>query len=226
MPDIIRLVIAWTCVAVFVVSAIITILALLGVIRLPDPKYLNRLFTVLIVAIVGTCASFFKEFISPGTNTAIVQPGTNEGGTVVTKPDSNKTGPIVIKVRTNATVPVVLNLPRTNAIVAGAAKPVPEKGWVGFKHSGAYVAKFYVNWKEDGQPKSWKSGNKTAGYSEVIWLNGNVSDIKITAQAATGLVWNRWATIFKLETNRPPNRTYVARGTTLNRKWAVRDGMP
>ena len=112
MPDTIRLVIAWTCVGVFVASALITILALLGVIRLPDPKYLNRLFTVIIVAIVGTCAGFFKEFISSGTTPAVITSATNEATPVVTKPV-------------------------TNAVVSGVIKPVPEKGWIGFKHSGA-----------------------------------------------------------------------------------------
>lgn len=201
MLDTIRLVIAWTCVAVFVASALITILALLGVIRLPDPKYLNRLFTIIIVAIVGTCASFFKEFVSSGP------------------------GPVVIQSDTNKPSPVVATF-LTNTPLANPPKPVPEKGWVGFKHSAGYVAKFYVNWKVDGQPKSWSSGNKTAGYSDVIWLDGNVSEVKITAQAATGLAWDAWATIFKLETNGPPNKTYVAQGTTLNRKWAMENMMP
>ena len=187
MPDTIRLVIAWTCVAVFVASALITILALLGVIRLPDPKYLNRLFTVIIVAIVGTCAGFFKDFLSSGTS------------------------PIVTK-------------PVTNAVVPGAVKPVPEKGWVGFKNTGAYVAKFYVNWKENGQPQSWASGEKAVGQSGVVSLSGSVSDIKINAQAHTGF---KWATIFTLElTNGPPNETYVVQGTTLDRKWTTDSRMP
>jgi hypothetical protein len=170
-------------------------------IRLPDPKYLNRLFTIIIVAIVGTCASFFKEFVSPRTSPVVIQS------------DTNKASPVVL--------PFLTNQPTPNPLI-----PVPEKGWIGFRHSGGYVAKFYVNWKENGQPKSWKSGNKTAGYSDVVWLNGNVSEVKITAQAATGIAWDAWATIFKLETNVPPNKTFVAQGTTLKRKWAMEDRMP
>jgi thiol-activated cytolysin len=96
-------------------------------------------------------------------------------------------------------------------------------GWIGFKHSGAYVAKFFMNWKEGDQPKSWSSGKKTAGYSEVIPLKGNAREINITAQAATGLAWNPWGTIFKLKLDGPPNRVYVAKGTTLNRKWGTAD---
>ena len=92
-------------------------------------------------------------------------------------------------------------------------------GWIGFKHSGAYIAKFYMNWKEGDQAKSWSSGKKTAGYSEVIHLKGNAREINITAQAATGLIWDPWGTIFKLKLDGPTNKVYVAKGTTLNRKW-------
>jgi hypothetical protein len=224
MLDTIRLVIAWTCVAVFVATAIITILALVGKIRLPDPKYLNRLFTIIIVAVVGTCASFFKEFISSGTSPAVVQPATNEASPVVTKPVTNAVVPVAAKPRTNGVVPVVIKQPRTNEFFPGVTKPVPEKGWVGFKNSGAYVAKFYVNWKVDGQPQSWASGEKAVGQSGVVSLNGNVSDIKINAQAHTGF---KWATIFTLElTNGPPNKTYVVQGTTLDRRWTTDSRMP
>lgn len=94
-------------------------------------------------------------------------------------------------------------------------------GWIGFKHSGAYVAKFYMNWKEGDQPKSWRSGKKTAGYSEIIQLKGNAREIHITAQAATGLVWDPWGTIYKLRLEGPPNKVYVAKGTTLHRKWST-----
>lgn len=223
MPDTIRLVIAWTCVGVFVATALITILALVGVIRLPDPKYLNRLFTVIIVAIVGTCASFFKEFISNGPSPAVIQSITNAASPVVTKPVTNVAVPVAVKPRTNGVIPIVIKQPRTNEIVPGVIQPVPEKAWVGFKNSGAYVAKFYVNWKEDGQPKSWASGNKTAGQSAVVWLTGNVTEIKINAQANTGF---NWATIFTQEADGPPNKTYVVQGTTLNRKWTTDDRMP
>ena len=96
-------------------------------------------------------------------------------------------------------------------------------GWIGFKHSGAYVAKFFMNWKEGGQSKSWSSGNKTAGYSDTIKLKGNAREIDITAQAATGLAWNPWGTIFKLRLNGPPNKVYVVKGTTLNRKYETAD---
>lgn len=96
-------------------------------------------------------------------------------------------------------------------------------GWVGFKHSGAYVAKFFLTWKEGQQPRTWSSGNKTAGFSERIPLKGNAREITLTAQAATGLVWDPWGTIFRLKLEGPPNKVYVVKGTTLNRKWTTED---
>jgi hypothetical protein len=105
--------------------------------------------------------------------------------------------------------------------VACVIQTVPEhEGFIGFKHSGAYVAKFFINWTEDGQPRSWSSGKKTAGYSKVIRLKGNAREITITAQADTGL---GWATIFRLKLDEPPNAVYVVKGTTLNRRWETTD---
>lgn len=55
----IQLVIAWTCVGVFVATAGITLLALVRVIRLAEKKYLDRLFKALILEIVGVCIGIF-----------------------------------------------------------------------------------------------------------------------------------------------------------------------
>jgi thiol-activated cytolysin len=96
-------------------------------------------------------------------------------------------------------------------------------GWIAFRNSGAYVAKFFMTWKEGNQPKSWSSGNKTAGYFEKILLKGNAREINIHAQAATGLAWDKWGTIFKMKLDGPPNKVYVAKGTTLHRKWDTAD---
>lgn len=249
MPETIRIVIAWTCVGVFIASSIITLLALVRVIRLPNPKYLSRLFTVIIVAIVGNCATIFQEYVSPGggitnTNSVSTTEGMVSTGTDPVKPS------VVAKsaelaavragtVRTNVVAraeeltkkggasakPIVVAkveapaLKGGGAIATNAALP---GGWLGFRHSGAYVAKFYLSWVEDGQPKSWSSGRKTAGYSDVIQLKESAREIKLAAQAATGLVWSPWGTIFSLDlTNGPPNKFFVAQGTTLNRKWTT-----
>jgi len=94
-------------------------------------------------------------------------------------------------------------------------------GWIGFKNSGAYVAKFFMSWTEEGKPKSWSSGKRAAGYTEQIRLPANAKNIHIHAQAHTGF---RWRTIFDLKLQGPPNKVYVASGTTLHRKHSVKDG--
>lgn len=55
----IQLTIAWTCVGVFVATAVITLLALLGIIKLADKKYLDRLVKVLIVQVCIACVGMF-----------------------------------------------------------------------------------------------------------------------------------------------------------------------
>lgn len=59
----IRLVIAWSCVGVFIATAIVTLLALVKVIELADKKYLDRLFTVLILEVVGIAVGVFAGFV-------------------------------------------------------------------------------------------------------------------------------------------------------------------
>ena len=59
----IRLVIAWSCVGVFIATAIVTLLALVRVIELADKKYLDRLFMVLIVEVVGIAVGVFAGFV-------------------------------------------------------------------------------------------------------------------------------------------------------------------
>ncbi|HEX5135594.1 MAG TPA: hypothetical protein VFY93_01350 [Planctomycetota bacterium] len=55
----IQLVIAWTCVGVFIATALITLLALVRVIRLAEKKYLDRLFKALVLEIVAVCIGIF-----------------------------------------------------------------------------------------------------------------------------------------------------------------------
>ncbi len=63
--EMMQLVIAWTCVGVFVATCVITLLALVGVIKLADKKYLDRLFTVLILEVVSVALAFFSGAIKP-----------------------------------------------------------------------------------------------------------------------------------------------------------------
>ena len=55
-------------------------------------------------------------------------------------------------------------------------------------HKGAYVAKFYLSWIENGASKLWKSGKVGAGYDRMIDLPANAQNINLNAQAMTGLL--------------------------------------
>lgn len=90
--------------------------------------------------------------------------------------------------------------------------------WISFKHEGAYVAKFYLSWEDDDGPHKWASGTKAVGYSYRYVFKGKYTrNIKINAQAHTGF---KWKTIWNLRLDEPPNATYTAKGTTLNRKYS------
>ena len=58
----IQLVIGWTCAGVFVCTAIITMLALVGLVRI-DPVMRNRLFAVLVLEIVAVGVGVFAGFV-------------------------------------------------------------------------------------------------------------------------------------------------------------------
>jgi thiol-activated cytolysin len=98
-------------------------------------------------------------------------------------------------------------------------------GFVKFHHSGGYVAKFEVTWTEADahgdftQNRHWESGKKTAGYSEQVDLPGDARNVRLKAQAATGLVWDPWGEIFNVALEGPDNKCYRATGTTLHRTW-------
>jgi len=98
-------------------------------------------------------------------------------------------------------------------------------GFVRMVHDGGYVAKFEVTWQEPDitgthvANKQWDSGEKTAGYSYQLDLPGDAQGVRVKAWAATGLVWDPWGEIMNISLNGPDNKTYRARGTTLNRSW-------
>lgn len=107
-------------------------------------------------------------------------------------------------------------------------------GTLNLEHTGAYVAKFYIYWKEitgyDENGKeifkdcSWsENGNhKTAKYTTQIALGGNVRNISIKAQGATGLVWDQWHTpIDVINLAMVLKRDVKIWGTTLNQKGSV-----
>jgi thiol-activated cytolysin len=97
-------------------------------------------------------------------------------------------------------------------------------GFIKLRHSGAYVARFTVNWLEPDAngtlvPKSWESGQQTAGYTKTLDLPGDAAGVRIVAEAATGLVWSPWGEAMSETIAGPNGKCYRIKGTTLDRSW-------
>jgi thiol-activated cytolysin len=97
-------------------------------------------------------------------------------------------------------------------------------GYVKLRHSGAYVGSFRVDWEEPDangqyQPRSWSSGDQTAGYTHQINLPGDARKVNLRAWAATGLIWDPWGEAMNVTLNGPNNKCYRIGGTTLDRWW-------
>ncbi len=96
------------------------------------------------------------------------------------------------------------------------------------EHAGGYVARVTVQWSEpdaNGVLRTKKEvlGEQTAGWTKTINLPGDAVNININAEAATGLVWAPWGEIMNETLPGPSNCTYKMYGTTLDRKFEVKD---
>lgn len=98
-----------------------------------------------------------------------------------------------------------------------------------FNTTVEYVARFEVSWEEVNYDKNgnevvttqnWSDNGKhvTAGYSTTILFPGNVRNIHVKAQGATGLVWEPWRTSLDQRFDLVDKRTISISGTTLNQK--------
>jgi thiol-activated cytolysin len=101
-------------------------------------------------------------------------------------------------------------------------------GYVKLVHKGAYIAKFQVDWFVRNVhgvdvPGLWVSGEKTAGYSQTVDLDGDARNVRVRAWAKTGLVWDPWGEIVNDLQEGPTNKTYTVGGTTLGRKVDIAD---
>ena len=107
--------------------------------------------------------------------------------------------------------------------------PVKDKTLT-IQHSGAYIARYSISWEEVtvdkyGQSvvrsRSWEGNghNQTAGFILNLPIKSNMRNLRIKIEKRTGLIWNRWQTIYD---NRPllaqPHRKITHWGTTLNSK--------
>lgn len=103
-------------------------------------------------------------------------------------------------------------------------------GYLHLHHKGAYVARYYIYWDELGRDlegnetirsREWSENGKgkTSGFSTTLQLKGNVRNLRIRVEEATGLAWEPWRTIYnKTDIPLVQNRTITHWGTTLRPK--------
>ena len=63
-PELVKLLIAYTFVGALIFTVVITCLSLVGWIKFADPAQQKKLFSILIVELVGGCLAFFLNFLS------------------------------------------------------------------------------------------------------------------------------------------------------------------
>lgn len=105
------------------------------------------------------------------------------------------------------------------------------KGCLKLAHTGGYVAKFHVTWRElryvDGKEQyedcSWDKNDKplTAPFAEIIHLPANATNIHVLATENTGLVWQLWRTVINQDVPLASEVVASIWGTTLNPKGNV-----
>lgn len=109
------------------------------------------------------------------------------------------------------------------------------KGSIKLDHTGAYIAKFYVTWRElryeNGVEKytncGWEKNdqNLTAHFSTVIPIPANATSIHVKATEKTGLAWEPWRTVVDEDVLLAPEVKVSIWGTTLNQKGSVEPSM-
>jgi hypothetical protein len=95
------------------------------------------------------------------------------------------------------------------------------QSFVKFNHRGAYIARYEITYQdENGKTQSIAIKDKTAGWQQTFYFNKNATQIRIKAEAMTGLVWDPWGLIYdKIIQLSELNKCYRNTGTTLNRQW-------
>lgn len=105
-------------------------------------------------------------------------------------------------------------------------------GKIVLRHTGGYIAKFYINWEEfsfdkNGEKqvtkKFWEQNDQslTAPFNTEISLPGNATNIHIKATEKTGLLWEPWRTVVNQSVSNSPTITVSIWGTTLNPQKSV-----
>lgn len=112
-----------------------------------------------------------------------------------------------------------------------SASTTYSRGSIKLAHTGAYIAKFYVTWRERWYENgiemfrdcNWeKNGNNlTASFYTVIPIPANAINIHVKATEKTGLVWEPWRTVIDQDVPLAGEVKVSIWGTTLNQKGKV-----
>jgi cytolysin (calcineurin-like family phosphatase) len=98
--------------------------------------------------------------------------------------------------------------------------PVPPQiGYVTFFNEGGFVARFELQYTDNGERFSFATGNMNLGNKKTYDIPPYATDIWLLGKEQTGLVWEGWRTVFELNLSQPPNKCYKLYNTTLNPKW-------
>ncbi len=89
-------------------------------------------------------------------------------------------------------------------------------GQVTVHNQGGYVARSTVEWDLGGQHQSQSSGNFLLGQTYSAGVPAGATNIHVTCEDATGLVWDPWKTILDKTYPSPSQKTFTLTGTTLN----------
>ncbi len=194
-----------------------------GVEIAPDTEFQKILDSTNVTAVVmgGNAAASAKIVNGTvGDLKAIIQEGANY----------NKDNPAVpVSYRTTFVKHNVPAVVKNNSEYIETKVTSYKDGELVLKHTGGYVAKFFVDWEEvsyvDGvehrEPKSWEfnGASRTSGFEAHIPLKGNVRNLNVKAIEATGLVWEPWRTVYeKTDLELAQQREIWIWGTTLNPK--------
>ena len=107
-----------------------------------------------------------------------------------------------------------------NDTVPNPPLPVPPlEGHITVFNEGGFVAKFKLQYTENGEPRSFETGDMPIGNKKTYILPPHAKDVWLQAWEQTGLVWEGWRQVFDLRFSSPPNQCFKLYGTTLNPKW-------
>jgi|GEM_PF-3528045 len=99
--------------------------------------------------------------------------------------------------------------------------PAPNSNQIKFTHGAGFVANWQITYNQPGKPGTTiNPTGTTMGWKNTYTIPGDVSNIRVFVQGATGLIWEPWRTTYDKTFPTPPSGLCVKiYGTTLDQKW-------